>query len=84
MEKTQNPTEAEAPEAAHEAESLVVECATCSVQFPWKELAEGPPYFLATQLLLARVYLMATSGVSNLVYYVVFGVHHYMTIYVLY
>lgn len=37
---------AEAPEAesmAAEAESLVVECATCSVQFPWKDLAEGPP-----------------------------------------
>eukprot|EP00438_Fugacium_kawagutii_P005691 Skav227821 [mRNA] locus=scaffold948:273933:277061:+ [translate_table: standard] len=37
---------AEAPEpsepAMADAESLVVECATCSVQFPWKDLAEGP------------------------------------------
>lgn len=32
---------AESAESHDAAESLVVECATCSVQYPWNELAEG-------------------------------------------
>ena len=35
------PDTAEDSAADAAGESLVVECATCSVQYPWNELAEG-------------------------------------------
>lgn len=35
----------EEPSAGESLDDLVVECSTCSVQFPWTQLAEGHHFY---------------------------------------